>query len=228
MLVRLSLLSGLLCATPFAHADAADLLRPYGPPPLPPVFSWTGFYVGMHAGGEFGDTSFSDPFSGFSNNPRIAGFEGGGQVGFDYQMGALVIGAEADISGTTLIGNATDAAMFTRRTNGQWLSTVTGRLGYAVDRWLLYGKGGVAIVSLNDSLTDPNLNVELTGFLTQTGWTAGVGLEYAFEFNWTARLEYDFIGLGSQNVTFNGPLGTATSPVDVNFQRVTGAINYRF
>ena len=160
MLVRLSLLSGLLCATPFAHADAADLLRPYGPPPLPPVFSWTGFYVGIHAGGEFGDTSFSDPFSGFSNNPRIAGFEGGGQVGFDYQMGALVIGAEADISGTTLIGNATDAAMFTRRTNGQWLSTVTGRLGYAVDRWLLYGKGGVAIVSLSDSLTDPNLNVE--------------------------------------------------------------------
>ena len=67
-----------------------------------------------------------------------------------------------------------------------------------------------------------------TGFQTQTGWTAGIGLEYAFELNWTARLEYDFIGLGSQNVTFNGPLGTVTSPVDVNFQRVTGAINYRF
>ena len=159
MLIR-CLLSSVLCAMPLGAADAADLLRPYGPPPLVPVFSWTGFYVGIHAGGEFGDTSFSDPFSGFSNNPRIAGFEGGGQVGFDYQMGAVVIGAEADISGTTLIGNATDAAMFTRRTNGQWLSTVTGRLGYAVDRWLLYGKGGVAIVSLSDSLTDPNLNVE--------------------------------------------------------------------
>jgi outer membrane immunogenic protein len=228
MLVRLSLLSGLLCATPFAHADAADLLRPYGPPPLPPVFSWTGFYVGIHAGGEFGDTSFSDPFSGFSNNPRIAGFEGGGQVGYDYQMGAVVIGAEADISAITLIGNATDAGGFDRRTKGQWLSTVTGRLGVAADRWLFFGKGGVAFASLSDSVTDPNLNVESTGFQTQAGWIAGVGIEYAFEFNWTARLEYDFIGFGSRNVTFNGPLGTVTSPVDVNFQRVTGAINYRF
>jgi outer membrane immunogenic protein len=127
-----------------------------------------------------------------------------------------------------LIGNATDAGNLTRRTNGQWLSTVTGRLGIAADRWLLFGRGGIAIAGLSDSVTDPNLNVESTGFQPQVGWTAGVGLEYAFEFNWTARLEYDFIGFGSRNVTFNGPLGTVTSRVDVDFQRVTGAINYRF
>lgn len=234
MYTRLLLLAA-LCGAPIAVANAADLSRPaeqpapsYAPAPLY-ITSWTGFYLGGHIGGAFGDTSWTDPFSGFNDSPSLAGFIGGGQVGYNYQINALVLGVEGDFSGTTLSGNTTDAGGYTHNTSIDWTSTVTGKLGFAVDRALFYGKGGIAFANGSDTVTDPFGNTATQGNTTRTGWTAGAGLEYALDRNWSARIEYDYLGFGSQSFTFTGPvLGSAPAAVNMNIQRALLGIDYRF
>jgi len=230
-----SLLLAALCGVPLAAANAADLSRPAAAPapfaPAPPLYvtTWTGFYLGGHIGGAFGSSSWTDPFSGFNDSPSTAGFIGGGQVGYNYQINSLVIGVEGDFSGTTLSGSTTDPAGFTHSTSTDWTSTVTGKLGFAVDRALFYGKGGVAFADGRDIVTDPFGNTATQGYTTRTGWTAGAGLEYAIDRNWSARLEYDYLGFGSQGFTFVGPvLGPAAASVSSNIQRVLLGVNYRF
>jgi outer membrane immunogenic protein len=234
MEMRLPLLVAALCGIPLGVAAAADLSTPHVPAKAPSAYvptsyNWTGFYVGGHLGGAFGNTSWIDPFSGFADSPSIAGFVGGAQVGVNYQVNAIVFGLEGDFSGANLSGSATDAAGFTHSTSTYWTSTVTGRLGYAVNRALFYGKGGVAFANERDTVTDPFGNVATDGTATRTGWTAGAGIEYALDHNWSARVEYDYLGFGSQSYTFGGPvLGALPASVDMNIQRVIAGINYRF
>ena len=87
----------------------------------------------------------------------------------------------------------TASATFTNR----WVTTATGKLGYAWDRLLVYGKGGGAWIGANNpSLTVNGAGTALTSSTTNNfGWTAGVGVEWAFAGNWSARAEYDYIGL---------------------------------
>jgi outer membrane immunogenic protein len=168
-----------------------------------------------------------------------ATFVGGGQVGANYQFNSIVVGVEGDFdwfannnNSATITSHGTTV---TGSNNGRWLTTLTGRLGYAFDHVLLYGKGGGAWVGSNN-LTLTNVatgsSVSFANNNTNTGWTAGAGLEYAFTNNWTARIEYDYVGLN--DTTFTAP---ATFPVvggDVftthnrNIQIVTVGINYLF
>jgi len=240
-------MAALLVGTSVA-AQAADL----GPAPAPvykappvvaPVFSWTGFYLGGNAGAGWNNGSVTDSAAplGLGGNwtaNNNATFVGGGQVGANYEFGGgVVVGVEGDfdwfannnnsvtVLGTTLQGS----------NNGRWLTTLTGRLGYAFDRVLVYGKGGGAWVGSNN-LTVTNVatgsSVSFNNNNTNTGWTAGGGVEWAFYNNWTARIEYDYVGLS--NATFTVPL---TSPIlagdvftthDRNIQLVTVGINYLF
>lgn len=225
-------------------AQAADL----GPPPAPaykapafvaPPFSWTGFYLGGNVGAGWNNGSVSDTLLGgtWSTNDN-ATFVGGGQVGANYEFGGgFVAGIEGDfdwfannnnsvtVLGTTLQGS----------NNGRWLTTLTGRLGYAVDRVLFYGKGGGAWVGSNN-LTVTNVatgsSVSFSNNNTNTGWTAGAGIEWAFYNNWTARLEYDYVGLS--NSSFTVPVTSPFLAGDVfttnnrNIQLVTVGVNYLF
>src|SRR5215467_9782267 len=135
-------------------ASAADLPRP-----VPPVrssttipWSWTGFYLGGHVGAALGMTDIADPFGTalFGDNVRSPGFIGGGQIGYNYQLGSLVFGLEADVSGDVSDGTNTCFAVsgFAVSSNCRFrpdlYATLTGRLGYAADRALLYAKGGAA------------------------------------------------------------------------------------
>ncbi len=234
MNMRSLLLAAALCGLPLAVADAADMSTNRPPPVkapayIPADYNWTGFYVGGHVGGAFGKTSWTDPFSGFSDSPSTAGVIGGAQVGANYQVGAAVFGVEGDFSGAGLHGRATDGMGFTHSTRTDWTSTVTGRLGYAFNRALLYGKGGVAFANERDSVTDSFGNSATAGTATRTGWTAGAGVEYALDRNWSARVEYDYLGFGSQSFNFGGPvLGTLPASVSMNIQRAIAGINYRF
>jgi outer membrane immunogenic protein len=92
----------------------------------------------------------------------------------------------------------------TRSNNGRWLTTATGRVGLAADRLLGYIKGGGAWVGSNN-LTLTNLtsggSVSIGNGNTNTGWVAGAGIEWAFANNWTAKLEYDYVGLGDTSIT---------------------------
>ena len=150
----LRVLLGLAGAAMFGGAAlAADMGRPvYKAPPagaLPVSYDWTGFYVGGHVGYGWADKSWTDAF-GLGTSHTADGFLGGGQVGFNYQINQFVLGVEGDVSWANLKGDSTQvfglAAPVTQGFNSEvdWTATLTGRLGFAFDRWLVYGKGGAA------------------------------------------------------------------------------------
>ena len=231
-------------------AFAADLPAPTPIPPpayLPPVYNWTGFYIGGNIGAGWSGlsgTNFSDTLGSTFTAPTNAQLLGGGQVGANYQFAnGVVIGAEAMFdwlsSSQNAIVTATDptgsVAANIGTSNARWLTTVSGRLGYAWDRVLLYAKGGGAWVATNSpaiSVAGTPASFSSISNTTSSGYTAGFGVEWAFSGNWSARAEYAYIGLPSQ--TFTVAPGTPTFGGDVitfsnrNISLVTGAINYKF
>lgn len=217
-----------------ASAQAADLSSPVTKAQsyYPQSTNWTGFYVGLQLGGGFLHASWTDPFSGLSDSPSSSNVLGGGQIGVNYQFGSWVLGLNADIDGTDLHGSATDAAGFAHTTTSHWLSTVTGRLGYAVERVLFYVKGGAAFADDRDQVVTPGGFTATGSDSTRVGWTAGGGFEYAITNNWSALVEYDYLGFGSDNATLTiSPLssfGTSTANVNLDIQKVIAGVNYRF
>jgi outer membrane immunogenic protein len=234
-------------------AAAADMPLPPAAAPVPylpvaPPFSWTGFYVGGNLGLGWSRGTFSDPLGNSLSLPNNAMLLGGGQAGFNFEYyGGFVIGVEADFdwfanSGSTTsnpvplidtFGNPTGSTA-SIGINNKWLTTVTGRLGYAFDRVLLYGKGGGAWVgSNNPTLTINNAPVAITTTTNNWGWTAGVGVEWAFLGNFSARIEYDYVGLNNPNFTI--PRSAGGLPAGDQFignnrfiQLVNAGVNYRF
>jgi outer membrane immunogenic protein len=134
---------------------------------------------------------------------------------------------EGDFSGTSLKPSGTDAVGFMHSTSSYWTSTVTGRLGYAINQALFFAKGGVALADERDTVTSPLGVLSSTGTTTQVGWTAGGGLEYALDRNWSAKIEYDYLGFGSRSVPATALVG-APGSVDLNIQRAMAGVNYRF
>jgi outer membrane immunogenic protein len=211
--------------------QAADLPMRPAPAPVapvvyaPPVYNWSGFYVGGHIGGGLEDSSWSDPLTGTSDTFNKGGFLGGAQIGANAQFNWLVVGLEGDFSWTSLIkGTGADSAGAAITTSPQWTSTLTGRVGAAFDRLLVYGKGGLAIADDKSTLTPPG-GVTATDTLTRTGWTAGAGLEYALTENWAARVEYDYLDFGSKPLNFTP---TVTSNASLNVQEVKAGFDYKF
>lgn len=216
-------------------AQAADLRAPPPAPPpaapvvyAPQVYNWSGIYFGGHLGGAYGASSWSDPFTGGKNNFNNWGFLGGAQVGANAQFNRLVLGIEGDFSWTGIKDKGTDAARDMFNTNVQWTSTVTGRVGAAFDRFLVYGKGGLALAQDKSTLTDFT-GTSASNSMMRTGWTAGAGLEYAIDQNWSAKVEYDYLGFGSQAMHFTTPaLGTVASNNSLNVQEIKAGVNFRF
>jgi outer membrane immunogenic protein len=195
-------------------AIAADLARPapvYKAAPPPPVYiyNWTGCYVGGFGGGLWARKEWidHDPFSitfGQSDGTHDpSGFIGGIQGGCDYQFaGGWVIGIAGDYGWTN--ADASNASIlfpgFTNRSRVNSLGSVTGRVGYAWDRFLGYVKGGGAWEQ--DDHDYSNGVVIGTASTTRSGWTVGIGGEYAFT-NWlTGFAEYDYYDFGTRDLTF--------------------------
>lgn len=214
-------------------AGAADL-APAFPVKAPVVmpFSWTGCYLGGHLGGIWGSENLTDPvlmvqssLAGTTVGTTTAHVGSaalvvGGQLGCDYQFTpSWVLGLEGAASGTTLRGasqvplqNPGDAESITVKSN--LITSVTGRLGFAADHWLFYGRGGVAWASNTTSITGSYTGTpfDFEGQDIRVGWTAGAGVEWAFAPDWSARLAYDYYDFGTRNVTMidgnNAPNGT--------------------
>ena len=238
-----------LCAGASSVAFAADLPAAVPPPVYkapPVVYSWSGLYVGGNIGAAWNGlsgSSFSDTLGSTFTAPTNVQFMGGAQVGANYQFGSgVVIGAEVMFDGLPKTQNAQitatapdNTAAFIDTINDRWLTTATGRVGYAWDRVLFYGKGGGAWVAGAGStgMTVGGAPVALTGSgNTDFGWTAGFGLEWAFLDNWSLSAEYDYIGLNNQTLT--APAGIPTFGGDVitysdrNISMMTVAVNYKF
>jgi outer membrane immunogenic protein len=222
--ITLALLATTLLA---GSASAADLARRYAPVAAPTyAFSWTGLYLGGHVGYGWGSADWTDPLWGTASiGNDFDGFVGGGQLGFNYQMGSLVLGLQGDISGTTLEGKAIDPYnnVDEVKNKANWIASVTGRLGFAADRAMFYVKGGAAWTDL-DSLAFDGTNVYKKD-KTRDGWTVGVGVEYAFAPNWTTFFEYDYYDFGNKNTWL---AGGDLIKVDTNVSVVKVGVNYRF
>ena len=221
-------------------AFAADLSRPaYQPPPPPilaptPVYNWTGFYVGGNLGGAWGNVEVTDVTKGATISPDSSGFAGGGQVGFDYQMGSWVVGIRNVIDGTNLSKSVTYAGpTFAGTINGNtnWFDALTGRVGYLVQpNLLVYAQGGAAWAQWNVTFNNgAGVQVgELSG--SKTGWTAGAGVEWMFVPHWSAFLEYNYMGFGTFSsavaTCIGATCGTFSGKADL--QNVLVGVNYKF
>lgn len=208
---------------------AADLEPPIKAPLPPPPFIWTSCYGGGQAGGGFGQKALNDsagivsPISGFTSvNLNTSGYMLGGQIGCDYQfVSNWVVGVEGAASGGNIGGSVGvappglpgDSATFKETTD--LLTSVTGRLGYAWNNWLLYGKGGAAWAGDRYSAFDSLATYDFEGSETRFGWTAGAGLEWAFSDIWSVRFEYDYFGFGTRSVTLIDNVSGTVGPLDI-------------
>jgi outer membrane immunogenic protein len=240
---------GLLSLSGFSGvASAADLpARPFpAPPPVAPVatYTWTGCHIGVHLGGVIGEDKRSTA-SGSSLSFSSAGFVGGGQIGCDYQFASgWVAGVEGRAAWSSLKNGHADAvrnvntgiiipSQFT--VSNDFLASVTARAGYIfTDRWLVFARGGVAWTheKVDDAFTTVSGSaVDPSATSTRTGWTGGAGVEYAFNSNWSAVLEYNYYDFGSHGAKLtsgaNGPSVTIFSLTDTIHEVALG-LNYHF
>jgi len=222
-------------------ASAADLPMKAMPHPAPvPVFSWTGCYIGVHGGGGvMNDTNTEDYGGGSAPGGHIHGTGGvaGGQVGCNYQMTNWVFGVEGEGYWSGMKGtydssyneyNNNGSLYYTDFTHNQTQNksdfTIAGRMGVAFDRTLIYGKAGWAwgkfdvfdnsgtnYSNCNGSCSPNNLNhYSYSG--TLNGPLFGLGIEYAFTQNWTAKLEYNYIMFGANSFANTHCYGQSGSP----------------
>jgi outer membrane immunogenic protein len=217
-------------------ARAADM-QPIGQRPIPATsgyipaqFFWTGFYIGAGIGGSWDKATFIDPLSGANTaSPAPKGFLFSGISGINYQFGSVVVGAEADFTGTWAKGSAVDAVNNTLSTQVFWTASIVGRVGMAFDRLLIYGKGGAAFDYDRDTATLPAGTSDV-GSLYRVGWTVGGGVEYAVTDHWTGRFEYDYLRFPAKALSFQGnavpPITSST--IGLNISEIKLIMAYKF
>jgi outer membrane immunogenic protein len=236
------------------NAIAADLSPPVAYPPHAPAtyipiapayyYSWTGVYIGGNLGvGWSGSGGISDTFGSTFSTMTNTQFLGGVQFGVNYEFpGGVVVGAEAMFDGLPNTrntigvtgGGPAAGSTATATINNRWITTATGKLGYAWDRVLLYGKvGGAWLGAGNPGISVGGASVALTSSGgSDFGWTAGFGLEWAFLNNWSVRAEYDYIGLNDKSFTVApGPTSFGGDVITYRYQNIslmTAAVNYKF
>jgi outer membrane immunogenic protein len=213
---------GLILAAPAAYADG--MARRAAPMEQP--FSWTGFYVGGHAGLVTGDTQGSVP--PFTTDYPVNGALYGGQIGYNWQHGLMVYGVEGSLSSSTVEGSTACVGGLTCSRDLDWLASVTGRVGYAMGRTLLYGMGGVAWSDVHTHVGIGSVPF-LSGNATHTGWIAGFGFEYALSSHVSTRIEYAHIDLGSEthNLAFVGGGPTIADKVDLKLDTIRLGVNIK-
>jgi outer membrane immunogenic protein len=205
-----------------------------------PPFSWTGFYIGGNVGGAWTQVHVTDSLGNSWSNAQQGVFTGGGQIGANYQINWFVVGVEADFdwlanNHNTSNAVSTPAGALQFSANDRWLATLAARFGVAADNWLFYGKAGGGWVGIgNPTLTNVTTggSISVSNSNSTTGWLAGAGIEWAFTPNWTAKLEYDFLGLNDSSFTVAPATPVIGSDVihthDVHVQTLTVGINYLF
>jgi outer membrane immunogenic protein len=226
-----TLFLGLLMAGAATSAFAADLPTRKGYPVAPqpmysqPAFTWGGLYVGINGGyayGNVGNSNFANPNGGMI----------GGTLGYNWQFGQIVFGAEGDFDyaftkksnrfGYADFNNAAQTGVNSYEIN--WITTERLRLGYAVDRALFYVTGGYAGISTRASVLDTNGNS-----LSQDAWRSGAavggGIEYAFTNNISAKAEYLWLPMEDKTYWAGTPY-PETNKLDVSLFRV--GLNYKF
>ncbi len=217
VVLAVALLTGVSSA-----ALAADLPTAKGPPPAPAYapplpFSWSGFYLGVNGG--WGWNSL-----GSSNFANGNGGVIGGTAGFNWQMGQIVAGAEADFDGTNMV-STNSYTLGSNKFGTHDLTTERLRLGYAIDRTLLFITGGYAGMGTTGQFTDTVNNISGWNSAWRNGGALGGGVEYAFTNNISAKFEYLYVPFSNQTY-FSGTPDAESNSLTLNLVRA--GVNYKF
>jgi outer membrane immunogenic protein len=235
-------------------AFAADLtVRPMAvkaPPVVTAVpFNWTGCYIGVEGGYQWGRSEQIARSGDLAGKTLTGGYDlsggiAGGTVGCNYQFSNnIVIGIENDYSWTDKNGSVNELMPFNTKTiastKEKWIDTLRGRVGYAFDRVLVYGTGGVAFAGTDITVNTPGFGT-VTDSQSRTGWTAGVGAEWAVYTGpmgaLTVKAEYLHADFGSEryiNTPVNYKIGCTTATIvsrDVKLSddMVRVGVNWKF
>jgi high affinity Mn2+ porin len=217
---------GLLAGAGTAHA--ADM--PLKAPALRSVYDWTGFYVGGHfgyGGGSLGPGTNPLPEQGVLFPHSVTGLIGGYQVGYSRELAnRIVLGVEADSTFTSPLDQPAFARTPPTPFNStiDYVGTARGRIGYAFDRIMPYITGGFAWGHTRAFINDGS---GATVGRTQFGWTAGAGVEFAVSGNWSAKLEYEYVGLTRHRYDLSG-FGLPGVAVDPRIHLAKFGLNYHF
>ena len=243
--VHSALLAGIACVIT-VPALGADLSRkaPVMAPVDPVYNNWSGFYIGGHLGGTWGekDSVVSAPgvlTPGTLVTARPRGFIGGAQAGVNWQLGTWVLGAEfdwswADANDTVLVPTLIPGVSGRSTDDSNWFATATARLGYAINIILIYAKGGAGWMDVDYAIAAVTTagGVVIIGPVSisdrRAGWTAGGGIEYGITPNWSAKIEYNYLDFGTKRYTFALSGATITSNAENPMQLIKAGINYRF
>jgi outer membrane immunogenic protein len=227
----------MLLATAAVSANAADMpAKAYvSAPVVAPVYNWTGLYVGVNGGYGWGA---QDPMTLVSNrfdrtSFNISGGMFGGTMGAQIQQGYVVLGLEGDIDWANINGNGISTPTIAGiaqpitlniNSNISAVGTARARVGAAMNNWLFYATGGAAFVKSSANGTSiagvpcGTLGVlpNCTGSAWRPGLAAGLGVEWGFTQNWTAKLEYLYIAVAGAGINTD------------RLNTIRAGVNYRF
>jgi outer membrane immunogenic protein len=239
-----------LAAMPIGVASAADMAVKAQPAPYTAAaYNWTGLYVGGQVGWAWGTeqttnvTATTSTPPGFIDNPTdLSGLLGGFYGGYNYQFNQYLVGVDADYSWAGVSGKSTDIGplnghTLTHSPSLQWLTTVTGRLGYTYDSLLLFVKGGGAWAQFDGDTINTTAGGAFAGVGSssdvRSGWTVGGGVEYGVTPHISLKLEYDYVdfataGYNSTDISSTGVVATPTKSSTSSINILRGGIAYRF
>jgi outer membrane immunogenic protein len=231
----------------FASVSSAADLPVKAPPmvaPLVVAYNWSGFYIGVNAGGDWGTSDpstttvvagwlagcpgcVSDIANNGSQSFKTDGFTGGVQGGYNWQTGNIVLGVEGDFeyfrssgSNSTVFFSPTCPCTMTINSSmsTDWLFTLRPRVGFAVNNWLFYATGGLAVSELKgawsygDNFGGRTTTESGSVSTVKAGWVIGGGLETALPGNWLIGAEYLYVKFADVSTTSNNLVNSTSGP----------------
>ena len=225
-------------------------------PVIQPECNWTGLHIGIQGGYTWSDMRWIDsdadqfPETGLdTSGPQVlssqdmTGFFGGGEVGYDYQWHSWVFGIVGDFSYSEVVSKGfraaegpDDASTDFFHVRNDWAGSFGGRVGYAWNKFLFYGKGGGAVAHIK--ARQEHAEDLFTAEDTRWAPMVGVGLEYMITCHWSAKVEYehDFYGTEAISGTLVEAIDSSggggpekeTYDIDMTHNTVRFGLNYRF
>jgi outer membrane immunogenic protein len=207
---------------------ASDVSSPVAALPRIPLYNWTGFYVGANLGGAWASDSINDRFTGASAGFSTGGFIGGGQLGYNFQAGNFVFGAEWVLDGAPLTTSGSLGRSLVASADTSWVTGLAARFGWGFDKYLWYGKAGGGWGKDRATLANVRNGAQVNASNT-SGLLWGTGIEYAFAPNWTGKLEYDYLGMNTWKLN-STVFGANSDQFSVKRQinMFVGGVNYKF
>lgn len=213
---RLPIFAAVCVLTAASSARAADAPAVYEEI-RPAVYDWTGIYAGLHVGHGWGTQNVTI-VNGEDPPISTGGVVIGAQVGVNYQIDNVVLGAEADWAWTDWQAEDWRVAEFIQ-VETDWLATLRLRAGYDFGSFMLYGTGGAAWVKNRITLPITSESDDMV----QTGWTVGGGIEALLTENLSSKLEYLYLDFPTERYTMT--VNQADSDMEMHLIRL--GVNYR-